>query len=36
VRDTGELRDLALRNNLTVKHTYELPSNNAILTFEQS
>jgi cyclopropane fatty-acyl-phospholipid synthase-like methyltransferase len=36
VRDTGELRDLALRNNLTVKHTYEQPSNNAILTFEQS
>ena len=36
VRDTAELRDLAQRNNLAVKHTYELPSNNAILTFEQS
>jgi SAM-dependent methyltransferase len=36
VRDTAELRDLAQRNNLAYKHTYELPSNNAILTFEQS
>jgi len=36
VRDTAELRDLAQRNNLAMKHTYELPSNNAILTFEQS
>jgi SAM-dependent methyltransferase len=36
VRDTAELRELAQRNNLAFKHTYELPSNNAILTFEQS
>jgi hypothetical protein len=36
VRDMAELRDLAQRNNLAYKHTYEMPSNNAILTFEQS
>ena len=36
VRDTAELRDLARQNNLAYKQTYELPSNNAILTFEQS
>jgi SAM-dependent methyltransferase len=36
VRDTVELRDLAARNNLSYRHIYELPSNNAILTFEQS
>ncbi|MBX9841523.1 MAG: DUF938 domain-containing protein [Xanthobacteraceae bacterium] len=36
VRDTAALRDLAQRNNLALKHTHELPSNNAILTFEQS
>ena len=27
---------LAERNNLRVSHTHELPSNNAILSFEQS
>ena len=36
VRDTAELRALAERNNLRVSHTHELPSNNAILSFEQS
>ena len=36
VRDTAELRALAQRNNLRVSHTHELPSSNAILSFEQS
>jgi SAM-dependent methyltransferase len=36
VRDTADLRELARRNNLAFKHIYELPSNNAILTFELS
>jgi SAM-dependent methyltransferase len=36
VRDTAELRALAERNNLRPWHTHELPSNNAILSFEQS
>jgi len=36
VRDTAELRTLAEKNNLRVSHTHELPSNNAILSFEQS
>jgi SAM-dependent methyltransferase len=30
------VRDTAQRSNLAFKHTYELPSNNAILTFERS
>jgi SAM-dependent methyltransferase len=36
VRDTADLTALAVRNNLKLLHTYELPSNNAILAFEQS
>ena len=36
VRDTADLEKLALRNNLKVLHTYGMPSNNAILAFEQS
>jgi SAM-dependent methyltransferase len=36
VRDTADLRELAIRNNLKPLHTFELPSNNAILTFEES
>jgi SAM-dependent methyltransferase len=36
VRDTADLRKLAERCNLGFRHTYEMPSNNAILAFEQS
>jgi SAM-dependent methyltransferase len=36
VRDSADLRELALRNNLNVLHTFELPANNAILTFQKS
>jgi SAM-dependent methyltransferase len=35
VRDIADLRALAERNNLRFMQTYELPSNNAILAFEQ-
>ena len=35
VRDTADLTGLARRNNLRLLRTYELPSNNAILAFEQ-
>jgi SAM-dependent methyltransferase len=35
VRDTAELGALARKNNLKVWHVHEMPSNNAILTFEQ-
>jgi hypothetical protein len=36
VRDTADLGQLARRNGLKVWHVHEMPSNNAILTFEQS
>jgi SAM-dependent methyltransferase len=36
VRDTADLGQLAQRNGLKVWHAHEMPSNNAILTFEQS
>jgi SAM-dependent methyltransferase len=36
VRDTADLGQLAHRNGLKVWHVHEMPSNNAILTFEQS
>ena len=36
VRDTAELRKLAEQNNLGFRHTFEMPANNAILSFQAS
>jgi hypothetical protein len=36
VRDTADLGKLAARNNLKVWHVYEMPANNAVLSFQQS
>jgi len=36
VRDTADLNDLAARNNLKLRDSYEMPANNAILVFERS
>jgi len=36
VRDTAELRKLAEQNHLGFRHTFEMPANNAILSFQES
>jgi SAM-dependent methyltransferase len=36
VRDLAELRNLAEQNHLGFRHTFEMPANNAILSFQES
>jgi SAM-dependent methyltransferase len=36
VRDIAELRKLADRSHLAFRHTFEMPANNAILSFQES
>ena len=36
VRDIAELRKLAEQNHLGFRHTFEMPANNAILSFQES